>query len=348
MKITTISAVMCLAATTAFADRKSTLDTPRDTNALEKRIAEAVQRRPLGLIRHEDDKDGKEKQIQGDDKKKNEDKGEEKEGHDDGEEKDGKTKKDGKDVADEKSDKDVTDEKDGKAPADAGKKDDKAATAPVSTAPSSNPSRDYSSSLWMVQPYGASVWEQGRDYIISWGPNPDPVLAKNLKAKTLVDVHLMQGTAENLREVAVIKSGVDSSTNMYQWKVPKTVTPAKDYSIRLTHGTEVDTYSHYFEVVKAGDTRSSKSNVGEPLQMPQKGDLPQDKGSIIKPSTPPNPFPAEPKTGPKTPAPVNPPPVAAPPVTAKPIAHASAATESRQSANIMVIALTLFGAVYML
>ncbi|KAG0239500.1 hypothetical protein B0O80DRAFT_492288 [Mortierella sp. GBAus27b] len=204
---------------------------------------------------------------------------------------------------------------------------------------------DVVSPLWLVQPYGASVWEQGRTYVISWGPNPDPVYAKAIKPKSPVDVRLMQGTPENLREIAVLKTGVDSDLHFFQWTIPASVVPAKDYSIRLTHQGDVDTYSHYFEVVKAGDPRSNKSNVGEPLQMPQKGDTPQHtgKGPMIKPAAPPNPLPADNKPAPAKPV------DSTPPAAAKPVDHKSAAVDnSHKNANMLGIALTLFGAVYLL
>ena len=201
--------------------------------------------------------------------------------------------------------------------------------------PATNPNipKDFASPLWLVQPYGASIWEQGRTYVISWGPNPDPVYAKNLQDKSPVDIHLMRGPPDRLTEVQVLKTGVDSSVHMFQWTVPATVTPANDYTIRITHAGDLDTYSHYFEIVKAGDPRSSKSNVGEPLEMPKKGDTPQDlnKG---KPAAPPNPFPdGKPATPATDPA-------------AKPVKE-NAATDSK-SPNIMAFALTLFGAVYFL
>ncbi|GJJ71144.1 hypothetical protein EMPS_03494 [Entomortierella parvispora] len=196
--------------------------------------------------------------------------------------------------------------------------------------------------LWLVQPFGASVWEQGRTYVISWGPNPDPIFTEGFKPKTPVNVHLMQGPHDNLLEVAVLKAAMDSSLNSLQWTVPATLAPSKDYSIRLSHEGDLDTYSHYFEVSEKGDPRSTKSNVGEPLQMPQKTadmgtTLP--KGAINKPAAPPNPFPAE-----KT--------VAAKPAVTKPAMHSSANLgvpgESRQGANMMALAMALFGAVYFL
>ncbi|KAG0349231.1 hypothetical protein BG004_000455 [Podila humilis] len=223
---------------------------------------------------------------------------------------------------------------DGAAPAN-GKDNAGSPASPATDAASSN---EFTSPLWVVQPFGASVWEQGRAYVISWGPNPDPIYAKKLAAKAPVDIRLMQGPPEHLKEVAMLKKDTDSSLNSFQWTVPTTLALAKDYSIRLTHEGQVDTYSHYFEVVKAGDARSSKSNVGEPLQLPKKGDQPQplNKGSMIKPVAPPNPFPSE-KTAAKV-----------PPVAAKPAAHKSAAVGGIQHANVLALAMTLFGAVYLL
>ncbi|KAF9157051.1 hypothetical protein BG015_007577 [Linnemannia schmuckeri] len=218
----------------------------------------------------------------------------------------------------------------------AGEKDKKGGAAGAT-----NPSvpRDYASPLWLVQPFGSSVWAQGVTYVISWGPNPDPVYAKALNSKTPVDILLMQGPHDNLKEVAVLSKGVDSSVHMFKWLVPTTVTPATDYSIRITHAGDVDTYSHYFEIVKAGDPRSSKSNVGEPLQMPQKGDMPQLNKGPIKPAPPPNPFPAPAASS----KPVS------PSAVAKPAAHASSAhSETHQGANMLAFAMTLFGAVYFL
>ncbi|OAQ33885.1 hypothetical protein K457DRAFT_15088 [Linnemannia elongata AG-77] len=326
---------------------------------------------------HDKDGEGKEVKGGGDDeeegekKEKKGGKGDEKNGGDDkkGEEKEGKdgeAKKGGEgdkkgaegekkggagdkgDAADKKGgDKDASDKKGGeKDPATGG--DDKGATTTTPAAGgeedkkggATNPSvpRDYASPLWLVQPFGSSVWAQGETYVISWGPNPGPVYAKALNPKTPVDILLMQGPPDNLKEIAVLSKGVDSSVHKYEWLVPTTVTPATDYSIRMSHAGDVDTYSHYFEVVKAGDPRSNKSNVGEPLQMPQKGDMPQplNKGPI-KPASPPNPIPAAPSKP------------ASPPAVAKPAVHASSAhSETHQGANMLAFAMTLFGAVYFL
>ena len=60
---------------------------------------------------------------------------------------------------------------------------------------------------------------------------------------------------------AADKKGVDSSLHKYEWLVPNTVTPATDYSIHISHAGNVDTYSHYFEIVKAGDPQSNKPSV---------------------------------------------------------------------------------------
>ncbi|KAF9582559.1 hypothetical protein BGW38_000061 [Lunasporangiospora selenospora] len=211
-------------------------------------------------------------------------------------------------------------------------------------------SQDFKSPIWLVQPFGASVWEQGRDYVISWGPNPEPAFAKVLADKAPIDIRLMRGDPNHLKEVAVLKKGIDSSLHSLQWKVPMTLVPAKDYTVRLTHEGSLDTYSHYFEVVKAGDARSSKSNVGEPLELPKKGDVPmplnKTPGAIIKPAQPPNPIPAD-ATKPVTPGA----PAPAPPAngnTAKPVAHPSAAESLHRQANILTGTLAFFGAVFFL
>ncbi|KAF9334657.1 hypothetical protein BG006_001787 [Podila minutissima] len=221
--------------------------------------------------------------------------------------------------------------------------------APVAGAPTkpatddSNIPHDYASPLWLVQPFGASIWAQGIAYVISWGPNPDPLYSKKLADKTTVDVSLMQGPPEELKEIAVLTKDVDSSLNSFTWTVPTTVPPAKDYSIRLSHQGQIDTYSHYFEIAAAGDPRSSMSNVGEPLEMPQMGDVPKPLDDVsqpldknLKPNMPPNPPPA------------NKPATTAPPAAAKPVKHTSSAVVGSQSVNMLAFAMTLFGAVYLL
>ncbi|KAF9401927.1 hypothetical protein BGZ94_005057 [Podila epigama] len=411
MKIHTISAVLCLAAATAFS-------LPVENNnerSLERRAEypNGVQRhehghkehgleahKDGGKKKHDDDDDddddnndsksdkGKDKSSGDDDddadgenggkKKKDGDKKDDDKKKKDGDKKDGDKKEGDKKEGDKRaSDKKAGEEKkgaegkkqpngadgkkgeagdkkaadgNGKAPA-AGGAPGKAPAPAAGAAPAgdkkgvvANPAtdpkipRDYASPLWLVQPFGASVWEQGRAYVISWGPNPDPIYAKNLAAKSPVDIRLMQGPPDQLKEVAVLKKAVDSSAHAFQWTVPTTLAPGKDYSIRLTHEGQLDTYSHYFEVVKAGDPRSSKSNVGEPLLMPKKGDVPQplDKGPVIKPAAPPNPFPADKPAAP----------AAAKPGAAKPANHASGAATTA-TVNILAVAMTLFGAVYL-
>ncbi|KAF9122127.1 hypothetical protein BGW39_010003 [Mortierella sp. 14UC] len=100
-----------------------------------------------------------------------------------------------------------------------------------------NVPRDYASPLWLVQPFGET-------YVVSWGPNPDPVYAKSLNPKTPIEIRLMQGPSDYLQEIAVLSNGVDSSVHMLEWLVPATVTPATNYSIRMSHAGDVNTYSH--------------------------------------------------------------------------------------------------------
>ncbi|KAF9364762.1 hypothetical protein BGX34_000494 [Mortierella sp. NVP85] len=353
MKITTLSVALCLAASTALADKKSTLK-PID-NAVGKRadpgVQNAVQDRPLAQSKHhhkehyiEAHRDGKSKSSnrnnQKGDHRSKDDQDEEKEEKEKGcnEEKEEGSKgkkaggagkqsgnakksdeellKDGKEqgIGNGKSDnKKSGDSKNTsvkepqvRSSVGSGVKNSNVAT-PGAADPGSAAPTDSTSPLWLAQPYGASL-----------GPNPDPIFAEAIKPKTPVDIRLMQGPPESLREVAVLKAAVDSNLHSFQWTVP---------------------------VAKAGDPRSNKNNVGEPLQMSQKGDLPQHttKGPLIKPAAPPNPIPADNKPAAPKPA------VNSPPVAAKPVGHTSAAVEgSHRSANMLGIALTLFGAVYLL
>ncbi|KAG0360727.1 hypothetical protein BGZ54_009414 [Gamsiella multidivaricata] len=237
-------------------------------------------------------------------------------------------------------------DKDGdEAPANGG--DDKIEAAPALNADDGIP-RDYTSPLWVVQPYGASVWEQNRAYVITWGPNPDPIYAKNIKPKSPVSIRLMQGPPKMLREVSVLANNVDESLHSFEWMVPTSVEPAKDYTIRVTHEGEIDTYSHYFEVAKAGDPRSSKSNVGEPIKLPQKGDQ-LDKEGDTKPDAPSNSSPEEstandaPPNSSSEESTIS----ASHVIGGAAAMHASAASETL-SANMLAFAMTLFGAVYFL
>ncbi|KAF8941143.1 hypothetical protein EDD21DRAFT_430039 [Dissophora ornata] len=365
MKVKALSAVLCLAAATTAINFNRPSYTNPYMNSLEKRDG------PMGVIRRESPnkhdehhveahKDGPRKHGKSEDHNSDEnngadgkdasDKKDEKNGKMDASETDNKSGndgagKDGKSAADgDKGGNAPAGEDQGsKAPAGGNNGDDKKSGGTPSLTTDPSIPRDYVSPLWLVQPVGSSVWEQGRAYVITWGPNPDPAHAKLVKPKSSVDIRLMQGPPAGLHEIAMIAKSVDESLHSFQWTVPNTVTPAKDYTIRITQGTQVDTYSHYFEVTEAGDPRSSKSNVGEPILLPQKGDTPHplDKGPIIKPNNPPNPFPADkattvaPKIKPTSSA------VAA----AKPVAHTSAASETK-SANMLAFALTLFGAVY--
>ncbi|KAF9164894.1 hypothetical protein DFQ26_000887 [Actinomortierella ambigua] len=195
---------------------------------------------------------------------------------------------------------------------------------------------DITSPVWLVQPFGASIWEQGAEYVISWGPNPEPSYAQNLPAKTPITIYLNQ----DQKELTVLATDIDSSLNMWKWKIPTTLPPAKDYSIRLGAEGKLDTYSHYFEIVAAGDKRATPSNVGEPLEMPQKGDV---TGSLdkIAPAPPPNPVP-DVKPDPES---ADQPATETPPEPAKPVVKSDG---SEVKSNILALALALFGAVYFL
>lgn len=202
--------------------------------------------------------------------------------------------------------------------------------------------KEYESPIWLVQPFAESVWSQGTSYVISWGPNPDPNFAKNVAPKSPVEIRLMQGSPTELKPVETLAKSTDSSLNSFKWIIPATLAPGKDYTIRITQPGKLDTYSHYFEVVPAGDKRATKSNVGEKLELPVKGDLPQplNKGPTVQPANPPNPFPAEkPATNA---APANPVPK---PAAARPAVNGAT---SQRNANILAFAMTLFAAVYFL
>ncbi|KAF8945199.1 hypothetical protein BGZ47_003116 [Haplosporangium gracile] len=225
--------------------------------------------------------------------------------------------------------------------------DKRAAPAPagaVAPDPHTLVPQEYESPLWLVQPYAESVWSQGTTYVISWGPNPDPNYAKNIAPKSPVDIQLMQGPPTKLKPIETLAEGTDSSTNSHQWLIPASLAPGNDYTIRITQPGKLDTYSHYFEVVPAGDMRAAKSNVGAPLELPKKGNGPQplNKGPIYQPAAPPNPFPAQ-KPAAK-PVANNP----AVPAASKPAMNGVAATSHQQNANILALAMTLFGAVYFL
>ncbi|KAF9936308.1 hypothetical protein BGZ67_002477 [Mortierella alpina] len=400
MKILTLSAVLCLIASTAVADKKRTglvhtnIELDRNTDlqveARHHEVSGVEARHHQGMIvkRHDGEhkehgveahKDGKRKSHDDDDDKDDEDESDDSEDEDDddeksddhkkggsgGSKKDGGKGKGGAKKAPPGGKKDGTPTGGKKGGAGGGGKDaakpapgkgvdaggDKKGGATngdlAGTVNDPNIPKDLASPLWLVQPYGASIWEQGRAYVISWGPNPDPILAKALKPNTPIDVRLMQGPPDALREVAVLTANIDSALNSFQWTVPTTVPPANDYSIRLSHDGVLDTYSHYFEISAAGDARSSPSNVGQPLEMPQKGDVvvtnpPLDNKS--KPASPPNPVPEDIK-----PVPVDEP-KADVPVAAKPVSHVASGAfgETHQNANMLAFALTLFGAVYLL
>lgn len=366
MKLTVTSALLCLAAAAAAspapAEIKKSQHLPQLSNTNENaadhrhheiNAAEMTRFRPMGVMRHEgwshqhksrhDHEDHEESDHHHDDD--HEEKGNSGKKND-AENKDGSDKKDDSEKKGGNVDK-VKDSKKGghdsvAAPAaKAGNDSAKTTTTPGTTTMPTTGKTSNTAPLWLVQPFGASVWEQGVTYVISWGPNPDPVYAKSLKPNTPIDVRLLQGPYDNLHEIAVLNTMMDSSLNSLTWTVPATLTPAHDYAIRLSHEGDLDTYSHYFEIVVKGDARSTKSNVGEPLKMPQMtGDV-APLTPLNKPAAPPNPFPVV-KTNP----------VPVKPAAAKPAMHSSAsatvAGESRQGANMMALAMALFGAVYFL
>ncbi|KAG0342933.1 hypothetical protein BG000_011507 [Podila horticola] len=294
MKLAPLAAVLCLVAIAR------TAAAPGRSEDLKANSAESIANQGL---RHHEIKGSESSRYHASGMiRRTDDKKEDKKGDKKGEKKE--EKKDDKNTVDKSTgdDKNTVDKSTG---------DDKKNGTPA--APVSVPISGYSSPLWMVQPYSASVWEQGQVYVISWGPNPDPIHTKDLADHAPVDIRLMQGPPDLLKEVSVIEKASDSSTHSFTWTIPADLPPATDYTIRLSHEGSVDTYSHFFEVSKVGDPRSTKSNVGEPLVMPQ-------LGAPIKQSP--------------TPA-------------SKPATHVSSSVETK-SANMLGFAMALFGAVYFL
>ncbi|KAF9288784.1 hypothetical protein BGZ68_010609 [Mortierella alpina] len=356
-----MSALLCLAATAAAATIPCAAHDRAASNPLEKRDGMAAALQSNGDInyaapkhkRHaehsvEAHKDGKSKDDNDDndedndeDEEKKKDDGGNKKGGNDGKKSGGKKPPAGKPPA-------------GKAPADKGPGGkDGAKTVPGKgvTAPNTNANEalthDASSPIWIVQPFGQSVWEQGRAYEIRWGPNPNGEYAKALKPNSPVDISLMQGPPGNLKEVAVLKKAANEATHKFKWIVPASVPVATNYAIRVYRNkTPVDTYSHYFEIVKAGDPRSSKSNVGDPEELPQKGDapMPLNKGPGPKPPGPPNPPPPAPAAAKPIPSENNP----TLSDTAKKPKHSGASVRDVKGANVLAFAMALFCAVYFL
>ncbi|ORX92042.1 hypothetical protein K493DRAFT_226701, partial [Basidiobolus meristosporus CBS 931.73] len=80
------------------------------------------------------------------------------------------------------------------------------------------------------------------------------------KMAATFDLYLMSGPATALQPVIEIAKGVDSSKGQYEWKIPATLTPGKDYAIRASAGSQVS-YSPYFELsAGSGDAASSKQS----------------------------------------------------------------------------------------
>ncbi|KAF9192750.1 hypothetical protein BGZ51_004918 [Haplosporangium sp. Z 767] len=347
MKVTSLTALLCLSATALAANtNRPSYDNVYTNNLAKREDSSIIQPRLIARHSHhhkehdhkahKDDDSGEngddEKKDDGDKKNKGGKKGDSSKTKEDSDIK----KSEGEDKM--KEDNDI--KKSGGEIKVNGKDDQNAPAA--GTDGNGSADKEMTSPLWLVQPIAESVWEHDRAYVISWGPNPDPAFAKMIEPKSPIDIRLMRGTPETLNEVAVIKAGVDSSVHAFEWTVPATLPAGKDYTIRISQEGKVDTYSHYFEIVEAGDPRSSKSNVGEPLQLPKKGDVPRplNKGPTIKPATPSNPLPTE------KPAIPNLPPTDSN-TAAKPKASVSAASETR-NANILAFVMTLFGAVYFL
>ncbi|KAK9768252.1 hypothetical protein K7432_001274 [Basidiobolus ranarum] len=90
-----------------------------------------------------------------------------------------------------------------------------------------------------------SVWKAGTKNIITWIDNGEtPAMSGKF------DIALMQGKQTSLALVSVIQKDVDTASGQYQWEIPATQAPAKDYAIRVGVAADVY-YSDFFEIVSS-------------------------------------------------------------------------------------------------
>ncbi|ORX93004.1 hypothetical protein K493DRAFT_316253 [Basidiobolus meristosporus CBS 931.73] len=98
-----------------------------------------------------------------------------------------------------------------------------------------------------------STWKAGSKNIITWQDN-----GEEPKMPAKFDIALMKGKETALALVSTIVKDVDSSLGQYEWEIPATQEPAKDYSIRM--GTNPDvSYSAYFEIQSSDGKSGSDS-----------------------------------------------------------------------------------------
>ncbi|ORX97632.1 hypothetical protein K493DRAFT_300353 [Basidiobolus meristosporus CBS 931.73] len=110
--------------------------------------------------------------------------------------------------------------------------------------------------LWdisITSPVEGTVWEPGKQILISWttvpGLGPDP---------EKIDIALMVGPAIAMNVVTIVKSGVDTKSGSLSWRVPNELTPGNQYAIRAGENSNVK-YSHYFDVKSSASTNSGKA-----------------------------------------------------------------------------------------
>ncbi|KAK9768251.1 hypothetical protein K7432_001273 [Basidiobolus ranarum] len=99
-----------------------------------------------------------------------------------------------------------------------------------------------------------SVWKAGTKNIITWIDNGEtPAMSGKF------DIALMQGKQTSLALVSVIQKDVDSASGQYQWEIPATQAPAKDYAIRVGVAGDVY-YSAFFEIASSDGKQTGGSD----------------------------------------------------------------------------------------
>ncbi|KAK9767074.1 hypothetical protein K7432_003384 [Basidiobolus ranarum] len=103
-----------------------------------------------------------------------------------------------------------------------------------------------------------ATWKEGSTQFITWTDNGvEPKMAATF------DLYLMSGPPTALQPVAEIAKGVDSSKGQYEWAIPTTLKPGKDYAIRAGVGSSIS-YSPYFELsAGSGDSSPPKESPGK-------------------------------------------------------------------------------------
>ncbi|ORY07106.1 hypothetical protein K493DRAFT_295680 [Basidiobolus meristosporus CBS 931.73] len=125
-----------------------------------------------------------------------------------------------------------------------------------------------------------SSWQEGTTQFITWTDNGvEPKMAATF------DLALMSGPPTALQLVLEIAKGVDSSKGQYEWKIPATLKPGKDYAIRAGVGGSVS-YSPYFELVAgSGDSGASKDSPSKSAGLASGTASPSGSSGTVAPST---------------------------------------------------------------